>query len=156
MANSNRPREAMDSSNPVDMVNRRMTSIRWKLNSMAAQPCKREAMEAVALAGVDNAEALAHAMVALADLASAHRAEASDPRVAAMAAVPAMADPHVAAMAVAQVSMMSMVAPAMVAPRVAMAVLPPEAAPAVTEDGEQTNKMKKRTDKIVNAINKMV
>ena len=108
-------------------------------------------MEAVALAGVDNAAAMAHALVAPADLASAHRAEATDQALA-----------HVAAMAVAQASMMSMAAPAMVAPReamaaarVAMAALP-AAAPAVTEDGEQTNKMKKPTDKIVNAINKMV
>ena len=106
-------------------------------------------MEAVALAGVDNAAAMAHALVAPVDLASAHRAEATDQALADQALA------HVAAMAVAQVSMMSMAAPAMVAPRVAMAVLP-AAAPAVTEDGEQTNKMMKPTDKIVNAINKMV
>jgi hypothetical protein len=35
-------------------------------------------------------------------------------------------------------------------------VAPPAAAPAVTEDGEQTNKMKKATDKIVNEVHKMV
>ena len=121
-------------------------------------------MEATWAALVDTAVALAHAMVVPEDLASVHHAEATD----------LASDPLVAAM-VAQAHKRSMAAlvaaprAAMAAPRaapvaagavaeVAMAALRvvPAAAPAVTEDGEQANKMKKATDKIVNAINKMV
>ena len=110
------------------------------LRFMVAIPCSRAAM-------ADNAEAMAHALVAPRDLPSNAEATAHalDPL-----------HPHVVAMAAAQVSLMSMVAPATVAPpEAAMAALP-AAAPAVTEDGEKTNKMMKPTDKIVNAINKMV
>ena len=113
--------------------------------------CNLRFMVAIPWAMADNAEAMAHALVAPRDLPS--NAEATDHALDPL-------HPHVVAMAAAQVSLMSMVAPATVAPpwaapEAAMAALP-AAAPAVTEDGEKTNKMMKPTDKIVNAINKMV